>query len=95
MEASGVFRSVAAPRGTVNTYELPIATPARKTRTPFDDLLEGWFPITYLLNNLNRGLGLPDAYPFVLSPTVVENLRFVHEPIAAQTSPRLRRRTPQ
>ena len=68
---------------------------ARKTRTPFDDLLEGWFPITYLLNNLNRGLGLADAYPFVLSATVVEKLRFVHETIAAQTSARLRRRTPQ
>ena len=24
-------------------------------------------PLTYVLNNLNRGLGLPDGYPFVLS----------------------------
>jgi hypothetical protein len=47
-------------------------------------MLEDWFPLTYLLNNLNRGLGLPDGYPFVLSPAVVEKLRFVHETVRAQ-----------
>jgi hypothetical protein len=45
----------------------------------FDLLIENWFPITYVLNNLNRGLGLQDAYPFVLSPTVIDKLRFIHE----------------
>jgi len=25
---------------------------------PFDRLVEGWFPLTYALNNLNRGLWL-------------------------------------
>jgi hypothetical protein len=44
----------------------------------FDKLLDSWFPLTYVLNNLNRGLGMADAYPFVLSPTVVAKLRFVH-----------------
>ncbi len=47
----------------------------------FDDIVAGWFPITYLLNNLSRGLGLRDAYPFVLPPPVVEKLRFIHEAI--------------
>ena len=49
----------------------------------FDRLIESWFPVTYLLNNLNRGLGLPDAYPFVLTTPVIEKLRFVHETVAA------------
>jgi hypothetical protein len=49
----------------------------------FDRLVESWFPITYLLNNLNRGLGVGDAYPFVLSAPAIEKLRFVHETIAA------------
>ena len=45
--------------------------------------MASWFPLTYVLNNLNRGLGLPDGYPFVLSaPAQVEKLRFVHETIA-------------
>jgi hypothetical protein len=47
--------------------------------TDFDALLENWFPLTYALNSLNRGMGLPDAYPFVLSSTAIEKLRFIHE----------------
>ena len=42
-----------------------------------------WFPLTYALNSLNRGLGLPDLYPYVLSPTAIEKLRLVHEVITA------------
>ena len=42
-------------------------------------IIESWFPLTYVLNNLNRGLGLPDGYPFVLSAPAVDKLRFVHE----------------
>jgi len=45
----------------------------------FDVLIDSWFPVTYMLNNLNRGMGLPDAYPFVWSARAVEKLRFVHE----------------
>jgi hypothetical protein len=47
----------------------------------FDHLIASWYPLTYVLNNLNRGLGVPDAYPFVLSPPAVEKLRFVHETV--------------
>ena len=46
---------------------------------PFERLIDSWFPVTYLLNNLNRGLGLADAYPFVWSRTATDKLRFVHE----------------
>jgi hypothetical protein len=49
----------------------------------FDQLIADWFPVTYVLNNLNRGMGLPDAYPFVLSAPAIEKLRFVHDVIAA------------
>jgi len=49
----------------------------------FDRMVEDWLPLTYVLNNLNRGLGLSDSYPFVLSPPVVEKLRFIHGTIYA------------
>lgn len=48
----------------------------------FDAILGTWFPLTYALNSLNRGMGLPDLYPFVLSPPAIEKLRFVHDVIA-------------
>lgn len=55
---------------------------ARKTAEShpgFEQLLATWFPLTYALNSLNRGMGLPDLYPFVLSEAAVGKLRFVHE----------------
>ncbi|MES2792578.1 MAG: putative zinc-binding peptidase [Planctomycetota bacterium] len=48
----------------------------------FERMVEAWFPLTYVINNLNRGLGLPDGYPFVLSPLMIDKLRFIHETIA-------------
>jgi len=35
---------------------------------------------------LNRGMGLPGGYPFVLSPPAVEKLKFVHETLNAGTT---------
>ena len=43
----------------------------------FDQLVTEWQALTYVLNNLTRGLGLADAYPFVLCGPVIEKLRFV------------------
>jgi hypothetical protein len=63
-----------------------VAAEAIAAEGSFDRLMESWFPLTYMLNNLNRGLGLADAYPFVLSAPAIEKLRFVHETITAAPS---------
>ena len=64
--------------------ELRPAADLRDCRSAsFDRVMDNWFPLTYVVNNLNRGLGLPDGYPFVLSLPAVAKLRFVHETIAA------------
>lgn len=44
----------------------------------FDAMLERWLPLTFAVNNINRSGGRPDLYPFVLSATVIEKLRYVH-----------------
>jgi hypothetical protein len=49
----------------------------------FSSMIERWLPLTYLMNNLNRGLGLADAYPFVLSPTVIDKMHFIYDTINA------------
>ena len=51
----------------------------------FDELVAQWVPLTLLLNSLNRSLGHEDAYPFALSPTAQNKLRFVHDTIHART----------
>ena len=49
------------------------------TRAGFETILENWVPLTCAINELNRGMGQPDLYPFVLSTRAIEKLRFVHE----------------
>ena len=43
-----------------------------------DPLIDGWVPLSALINSLNRAVGHRDAYPFVLTPPVVEKLDFIH-----------------
>ncbi|MEO1089425.1 MAG: putative zinc-binding metallopeptidase [Pseudomonadota bacterium] len=45
-------------------------------------LVDAWLPLTFAMNSLNRAMGLPDLYPFVLSPPVVAKLELVHQVIA-------------
>jgi hypothetical protein len=61
---------------------LRMSTDVKQPESSFDRMLQSWFPVTYLLNNLNRGLGLADGYPFLLSTPVIEKLRFVHDTIS-------------
>jgi hypothetical protein len=48
----------------------------------FDSLILSWLPLTVALNSLDRSMGHPDSYPFVLSDPALEKLRFVHGVIA-------------
>jgi hypothetical protein len=47
--------------------------------TGMTNIIGGWLPLTFAMNSLNRAMGNPDLYPFVLSPTVVTKLGFVHD----------------
>jgi hypothetical protein len=44
-------------------------------------LIDAWLPMTFTVNSINRSMGLPDLYPFVLSPRIIIKLAFVHEQI--------------
>ena len=41
--------------------------------------MKAWIPLTVALNSMNRSMGMPDCYPFVLTDTAIAKLRFVHE----------------
>jgi hypothetical protein len=47
-------------------------------------LLSAWLPLSVAVNSLNRSMGLPDLYPFVMPPPVVEKLAFVLEIVRTQ-----------
>jgi hypothetical protein len=41
-------------------------------------LVDSWMPLSVALNSLNRAIGQPDLYPFVLSSPAIDKLGFVH-----------------
>jgi hypothetical protein len=47
-----------------------------------ETLIDAWLPLTYAINSLSRTMGAPDLYPFMISPAVMEKLRFIHRVIA-------------
>ena len=65
--------------------KVPSTVPPGKLE--FSSLINHWFPLTYALNNFNRGLGLPDAYPFVLSAPAIAKLQYVHDVISRGQQP--------
>jgi hypothetical protein len=48
-----------------------------------DRIIDSWLPLTFAVNSINRSMGIPDLYPFVLSPTVIVKLAFIHDCIHA------------
>ena len=55
------------------TYERKILGPSA-----FDTIIGMWLPLAWSLNMVNRSMGKPDLYPFVLPAPVLEKMRFIH-----------------
>lgn len=49
----------------------------------FDEILEQWRALAPAMNDLNRSMGLADAYPFSLTEPIIAKLDFVHELVKA------------
>ncbi len=52
-----------------------------------EELMDPWIPLTVAVNSINRSMGHPDLYPFVLSPQVIAKLGFIHELIHHRPQP--------
>ncbi len=67
----------------VREVSLPFAVGSRGDRgeADFAGIMDLWIDASIVLNSLNRSMGLPDPYPFVLHQPIQDKLRFVHETI--------------
>jgi hypothetical protein len=72
-------RRASAPAESVNRDFLQIPGES------FDALMEDWSSLVIGLNALNRSMGLPDAYPFILSAPAMNKLRFVHQLVSSRS----------
>ena len=68
-----------APAGA--TYERRVLGPSG-----FATITDMWLPLAWGLNMVNRSMGKEDLYPFVLTPSVLEKMRFAHTVIDEVTS---------
>jgi hypothetical protein len=56
---------------------------ANITRDPysvrdFGVIIKQWLPLSIAMNSLNRSMGHPDFYPFIISGPITEKLKFIH-----------------
>lgn len=79
LETAGECGLMILPKHGKERLVRPRYSPRQAGGVPFDELMTDWFAVTYLLNNLSRGLGQKDSYPFVLMDPVIAKLRFIHE----------------
>ena len=79
LETAGECGLVLLPNQVNPRSVRPRYSPRKGDVPKFDEMMTDWFAVTYLLNNLSRGLGQRDSYPFLLMDPVIEKLRFIHE----------------
>jgi hypothetical protein len=61
---------------------LDTTAPANAERPAFDRQVTDWADMALCINAINRSLGLPDPYPFVLSQSIHDKLFFIHRVVA-------------
>lgn len=71
------------PRG--DTGEMPAARPQSSCDPePFATIIARWLVLSEASNSINRCMGLPDLYPFVISDVTAQKLAFVHDLLCQQ-----------
>ena len=78
LETADAFRVRVAPKAAPDAGLTATVDFDPYVEPDFARIVEAWLPVAFAVNSLNRSMGQPDLYPFVLAPAVVEKLGFVH-----------------
>lgn len=79
VEMAAAFGVRARPRTQDENLAIPQVTFDPYMAPDMEAIVDNWIPLASLMNNLNRAVGQPDAYPFVLTPPVIEKLGFIND----------------
>lgn len=70
----------------INGHGAPLTTLGRRVSpNGFDAVLKRWMVLCEASNSINRCMGLPDLYPFVISEFAAEKLAFIHDLLASSS----------
>jgi hypothetical protein len=78
LETAHAFGLSVRPRVTSDASVAARADLEPANAASIEALIARWLPLTYAVNSLNRSMGQPDLYPFVLPPPVIGKLGFIH-----------------
>ena len=53
----------------------------------FDTIIRTCVPLSFAVNSINRAMGIPDVYPFIITPVVVKKMNFIHELLLPKRKP--------
>jgi hypothetical protein len=77
LETARAFGIKVAPRAARGELSAVVDFDSHNAES-MKQLVDAWLPIAFAVNSLNRSMGQPDLYPFVLAPRTIEKLAFVH-----------------
>lgn len=49
------------------------------TINDFETIVGTCMPLSFAVNSINRAMGIPDVYPFVITPVVIHKMEFIHQ----------------
>ncbi|MEQ8238623.1 MAG: putative zinc-binding metallopeptidase [Cyclobacteriaceae bacterium] len=76
VETAYFFGLHVKPRGTMRDSADVSFDPY--TIEDFDVIINTCIPLSFAMNSMTRAMGVPDVYPFVVAPAVVEKMKFIH-----------------
>jgi hypothetical protein len=79
LEMAGSFGMRVDPVVTEDLAYSAEVDPDPRAADDIDALIRRWLPIAGAVNSINRCMGQPDLYPFVLTSAVIRKLGFVNE----------------
>ncbi len=82
LETARAFGMVVDPRGHDDLTAEVRFNPYKANNA--QQLVDAWVPFSVALNSIHRSLGVPDLYPFILTPAVVTKLEFIHDVVHGQ-----------
>ncbi len=81
LETARAFGLNTDPRGGHDELEAAVDFDPYRAGSA-DRLVDAWVPLSVAINEIQRSMGQPDSYPFVLSQPVVEKLEFIRGIVA-------------
>ncbi len=82
LETAGAYGIKLVPK-VAKSHALTTKIDFDPHRASLERIIDAWLPLSFAMNSINRSMGLPDLYPFVLGPGSGVKIAYIHELVRA------------